>query len=94
MSITAFSIGQEGKYLFLVTTSVLERGITIKNLQVIVYNSSHSIYNTETLIQISGRVGRKMDAYTGEVLFFAKKPTPFMKEAVDKINEANDYEPL
>lgn len=85
---------KEGKYLFLVTTSVLERGITIKNLQVIVYNSSHSIYNTETLIQISGRVGRKTDAYTGEVLFFAKKPTPFMKEAVDKINEANDYEPL
>lgn len=85
---------KKGRYLFLITTSVLERGVTIKNLQVVVINSSHKIYNSETLIQIAGRVGRKTDAYDGEVLFYAKKPTVFMGEAIRKIKEANEYEPL
>ena len=82
---------KEGEYLFLVTTSVLERGITIKNIQVIVVNASHQIYNSETLIQISGRVGRKIDATDGEVVFLAKKPTFSINDCIRKIEEANDY---
>ena len=82
---------KKGKFLFLITTSVLERGITIKNVQVIVVNASHEIYNAETLIQISGRVGRKIDATDGEVVFLAKKPTFSIKDCIRKIEEANDY---
>ena len=82
------------KISFLITTSILERGITIKNVQVIVFDSSHKIYDTSTLIQIAGRVGRKKDAYEGDVYFLAKKPTIFIKEAIDKIKEANNYEQL
>lgn len=85
---------KEKKISFLITTSILERGITIKNVQVIVFDSSHKIYDTSTLIQIAGRVGRKKDAYEGDVYFLAKKPTIFIKEAIDKIKEANNYEQL
>ena len=82
---------KKNEFLFLITTSILERGITIKNLQVIVYKAEHKIYNAETLIQISGRVGRKVDAYDGDVIFLAKKPTEFIVEAIEKIKEANKY---
>lgn len=82
---------KKGNHLFLITTSVLERGITIKNIQVIVVDASHRIYNTETLIQISGRVGRKVDSSDGDVVFLAKKSTIYMRECIRKIEEANDY---
>ena len=85
---------KKNKLNFLITTSILERGITIKNVQVIVYNASHKIYDSATLIQIAGRVGRKQDFPDGDVYFIAKKPTIFIKEAVDKIREANEYETL
>ena len=74
---------------FLITTSILERGITIKNVQAIIFDASHEIYDTATLIQMAGRVGRKMNAYEGEVHFLAKKPTIFIEEAIMKIKEAN-----
>ena len=55
-------------YSFLVTTSVLERGVTVKDLQVIICQSDNKIYEKGTLIQIAGRVGRKKDAPFGEVI--------------------------
>lgn len=85
---------KKGKYLFLVTTSVLERGVTIKNLQVIVYDSSNSVYSKEMLIQIAGRVGRKKDAYNGDVYFLAKKPSVFISDAIKEIEDYNNYEVL
>ena len=33
------------KYRYLVTTAVLERGVTVKDLQVIVYQSDHPVYD-------------------------------------------------
>lgn len=82
---------KKGKYKYLVTTSVLERGVTVKNIQVIILNADDSIYNSGTLIQISGRVGRKMDAYGGEVIFIAERTTNEMNEAIRKIKEANEF---
>ena len=80
---------REGKYKYLVTTSVLERGVTVKDLQVIIFNSDHGVYDKGTLIQISGRVGRKIDAPDGEVIFIASKKTKEMEEACENIVESN-----
>ena len=77
------------KYDYLITTSILERGVTVKNLQVIIYQADHELYDESTLIQIAGRVGRKSDAKDGEVLFLANKKTEAMVSAIEKINEAN-----
>ena len=79
------------KYSFLVTTAVLERGVTLKNLQVIIYHSDHAIYNAAALIQISGRVGRLSDAPTGDVYFLASKKTKGMVDAIQKIKETNSH---
>ena len=80
---------KEGKYKYLVTTAVLERGVTVKDLQVIVFKSDHKIYDQYSLVQIAGRVGRKKDAPTGEVIFLAKKNTLGMSKAREDILNAN-----
>lgn len=80
---------RNGKFKYLVTTAVLERGVTVKDLQVIVYKADHSIYDRYSLVQIAGRVGRKKDAPDGEVIFIANKVTNSMLEAREDILYAN-----
>ena len=80
---------RNGKYRFLVTTAVLERGVTIKDLQVIVFHADSSIYDTASLIQISGRAGRRKEAPEGEVIFFAKRNNEQIQGAIDDIESNN-----
>lgn len=82
---------KKGKYAYLITTAVLERGITVKNLQVIVYDAHSSIYDAASLIQIAGRAGRKFDAPTGEVIFIADKETHGMDAAKKEIEYCNSF---
>ncbi len=83
---------KKGKLDYLVTTSVLERGVTIKNLQVIVVGADEErVYNSATLIQIAGRAGRKMDAPTGEVIFLANKVNKEMEVARNEIIFCNTF---
>ena len=77
------------KYRYLVTTAVLERGVTVKDLQVIVYHADHPIYDSYSLIQIAGRVGRKKDAPEGEVIFLARENNKEMQRAISEISTAN-----
>ena len=77
-------------YKYLVTTSVLERGVTVRNLQVIIVQTDHKIYEKGILVQISGRVGRKIDAPTGEVLYLASKITKSMYESINDIHKSNE----
>ena len=77
------------KYMYLVTTAVLERGVTLENLQVIIYQADHEIFNQYSLTQISGRVGRKASYPDGEVIFLCDKKTKEMEKSIFSINEAN-----
>lgn len=78
------------KYKYLVTTSILERGVTVKNLQVIVYHADHELFDSTSLVQISGRVGRKSDAKEGEVCFLAYKNTIDIEKSINDIKKANE----
>lgn len=83
---------KEGKLKYLVTTSVLERGVTIKNLQVLVYHSDDErIYDSAALIQMAGRVGRKSEAPGGEVIFLGEKKTKAMEAAIREIRFCNGF---
>ena len=77
------------KFNLLVTTAVLERGVTVKDLQVIIFNADHVLYTSAALIQIAGRAGRKKECPTGEVIFIAGKRTKEMDTAIDEINRSN-----
>lgn len=81
---------RNGKTKALITTAVLERGVTVKNLQVIVFKADHPLYTSAALIQISGRVGRKKDAPTGEVIYLADKKTKQMEQSINEIKRANE----
>jgi len=82
---------KKGKLNYLVTTSVLERGITIKGLQVIIFNADHDIYDKETLVQIAGRVGRKKEEPTGDIIFLITRITNAISASIIDIREKNEY---
>ncbi|MFA5282996.1 MAG: DEAD/DEAH box helicase [Bacilli bacterium] len=79
------------KYSYLVSTSILERGITIKSLQVIVVDADDAIFDEYSLIQIAGRVGRSKDETYGEVIFLANKENDAMRNALATIKECNEH---
>ena len=76
----------------LLTTTILERGITIKNVQVAVVGSESLIFTASALIQISGRVGRNPQFPDGEIVFFHHGITREMDQARKKIQEMNNHE--
>ena len=80
---------KNGDLKYLVTTSILERGVTVRNLQVIVYNADHELYDSAALVQIAGRVGRKIDAKRGNVFFLGEEVTDAMRKAKEEIHEYN-----
>lgn len=80
-----------GKYDYLVTTAVLERGVTVKGLQVIVMDADHSIYDRYSLEQISGRVGRDHNEPEGEVIYIANSESIEMEESIKKIISYNEH---
>ena len=80
-----------GGYDYLITTAVLERGVTFKDLQVIIFDADNELYNSQTLIQIAGRVGRKIDAPEGEVVFLVNKTTSEIKQAITTIESKNRH---
>ncbi|WP_446935849.1 DEAD/DEAH box helicase [Lysinibacillus fusiformis] len=69
----------------LLTTTILERGITISNVQVAVIGAESSIFTASALIQIAGRVGRNNQYPNGDIIFFHHGITTEMDEACAKI---------
>ena len=82
---------KKGRLKYLVTTDVLERGITVRGLQVIVFDADSPIYDAASLIQIAGRAGRKSDAPEGEVVFVAEKEEKSMVSAIKEIRYCNTF---
>ena len=70
-------------------TSTLERGITIKNLNVIVIEADHNLFTKEVLEQISGRVGRVINFEKGWIYFLAKNKNQAIKACINQIKQYN-----
>jgi competence protein ComFA len=71
------------------STIILERGITISNVNVMVFNADHSLFNVSSLIQIAGRVGRLKNYPTGDVVFLAMEHSDDIKESIQRIKNFN-----
>jgi competence protein ComFA len=80
---------KDKKLKYLIATSILERGITLKHLQVIIVQSDHPLMDEKTLIQMAGRVGRKIDAPEGKVIYLAEILTESMEKSIQRIRHAN-----
>lgn len=73
----------------LLTTTILERGITIENLQVAVVGAEQPLFTQQALIQIAGRVGRSQRFPEGDVVFFHQGITDAMIAARKTIRQYN-----
>lgn len=75
----------------LLTTTILERGITIENLQVAVVGAEQPIFTNQALIQIAGRAGRSSQFPTGDVVFFHHGISDAMitaQKTIKRLNQA------
>lgn len=73
----------------LVSTTILERGVTFPCVDVFVVSANHRLYSKSALVQISGRVGRAKERPTGELLFLHDGKTKAMARAIREIKEMN-----
>ncbi|MCH4124056.1 MAG: DNA/RNA helicase [Levilactobacillus sp.] len=58
---------RDQKVAFLVTTTILERGVTFPNVAVVILGGDDPVFSTAALVQIAGRVGRSAQFPTGDV---------------------------
>ncbi len=80
---------REGKIKILVTTTILERGVTVANVQVGVLGAEDDVFTESALVQIAGRVGRSSQYPSGDVRFFHYGKTNEMVAAIDQIRKMN-----
>ena len=82
---------RNGRYQIIVTTLILERGITIDNVQVLVWQRENRVFDEASLTQISGRVGRSFDNPEGECLFLCEGRSESVDDCIRSIIRANSY---
>ena len=82
---------KEKKYKFIFSTTVLERGITIKDVDVIVLDFIRNVFSKESLIQMLGRVGRNYLNPYGNAYVLSCYKSASAIEAKKEILEANRH---
>ncbi|MCH5462208.1 DNA/RNA helicase [Secundilactobacillus sp. HBUAS58055] len=80
---------RDGQLDCLITTTILERGVTFANIDVVVLGADDAVFSTAALVQIAGRAGRKAAHPDGLVIFFADSQTKAIKEACHQITFVN-----
>lgn len=73
----------------LITTTILERGVTFPNIDVAVLGAENDVFTDSALIQIAGRAGRSSEHPDGDVVFFHHGKTWSMVEAKNQIENSN-----
>ncbi|MBS9335610.1 DEAD/DEAH box helicase family protein [Fructobacillus sp. M1-13] len=78
-----------GQFDYLVTTTILERGVTVSGLQVVILGADDPTFSKETLVQMAGRVGRSAEDPVGQVLAIAAGPARSIRAAQKEIRMLN-----
>ena len=80
---------RDGELTILISTTILERGVTFPRVDVFVVEANHQLFTKSSLVQIGGRVGRSMDRPTGELIFFHDGLNYSIKKAIKEIKQMN-----
>lgn len=80
---------RKGELDGLITTTILERGVTFPQCHVFVVGAEHPQFSMASLIQISGRVGRRPDYPTGTLIFGHFGRSKSMVQAREGIQQMN-----
>lgn len=81
---------RQEKYRFLITTTILERGVTFRAIDVFVVGTEDRVFTEASLVQIAGRAGRHKDFPTGRVWYGHFGQTRAAKQAVKQILAMNE----
>ncbi|WP_445671073.1 helicase-related protein [Paenibacillus sp. FSL M8-0212] len=73
----------------LVTTTILERGVTIPRSDVFILDADNGLFDEASLVQMAGRAGRSMDDPAGRVVFASSRRTRSQVKAVAQIRKMN-----
>ncbi|WP_353050250.1 DEAD/DEAH box helicase [Bacillus sp. ISL-47] len=73
----------------LLTTTILERGVTFPNIDVAVLGAEDRIFTESALVQIAGRAGRSAQFPAGDITFFHYGKTENMVQARKQILQMN-----
>lgn len=77
------------EYTYLITTTILERGVTFPEIDLLVLGADNSVFSTSALVQIAGRVGRSVSRPDGDVIFICDRYTRKVKDAQKQIEFLN-----
>lgn len=80
---------RDKKYRVLVTTTILERGVTFPSVDVFVIDAGHGVFDEAALVQIAGRAGRSHEDPTGNVHFYHIGKTDALLNAIESIEYMN-----
>lgn len=80
---------REQQIRILVTTTILERGVTIPYSDVYILGADSGLFDASSLVQMAGRAGRSKEDPRGTVIFASKQWTIEQKKAVAQIKLMN-----
>ena len=73
----------------LVTTTILERGVTVGKADVFILDADSSLFDDTSLVQMAGRAGRSAQDPHGSVWFAAPQMTRSIRAAIRQIRDMN-----
>lgn len=80
---------REGRIRMLVTTTILERGVTVPKSDVYIVDADSDLFDEASLVQMAGRAGRSKDDPKGKVVFAAPAWTKSQRDAIRQIRMMN-----
>lgn len=80
---------RQRKFEILLTTTILERGVTFEDIDVLVVDSDNRFYSKANLVQIAGRARRKINRQRGNVYFCYQEYTSSIANAIQQIKDCN-----
>jgi len=80
---------RENELQFIITTTILERGVTVPNVDVCIICGDNQIFDERAIIQIVGRAGRDKKYPTSDVVVFTDFNTSCIKKAIKEIKNMN-----
>lgn len=73
----------------LVTTTILERGVTVPRSDVYIFDADSELFDEASLVQMAGRAGRSKDDPAGMIIFASPEWTRAQRGAIRQIRRMN-----
>lgn len=80
---------RERKITLLVTTTILERGVTVPRSDVFILDAGSSLFDEAALVQMAGRAGRSKEDPAGRVFLVSREWNRAQRRAVSQIHSMN-----